>query len=146
MQIEDVYTVQAQPLQAGFEKVADIGEDAAPIEPLQMNLRSNDRVGGSELLKKTAEVSFRFAVAVLCRCIEVINPCLQSVSYRSFLVGGIAANHQSAHRPAAKPQNREPQSASAEGTHFHRRSFQALSDSRVVQGTSGAPRGLGPAG
>ena len=41
MQIEDVYTVQAQPLQAGFERAADIGEDAAPIEPWQTNLSLN---------------------------------------------------------------------------------------------------------
>jgi hypothetical protein len=73
-------------------------------------------------LQHAAEILFRFAVAVLHRCIEVVHAGGDRSRDGALLVERIAAHHQSADRAAAEAQHRELHSGSPEYPHFHSRS------------------------
>jgi hypothetical protein len=76
-----------------------------------------------QLLQNAAKILFRFAIAVQHRGVEVVDPGGDRACDGTFLIGSIAAHHQSAHRAATEAEDREVHSRAAKDTHLHRGSL-----------------------
>ncbi|HYT87906.1 MAG TPA: hypothetical protein VEL76_04245 [Gemmataceae bacterium] len=150
VQVEDVHPLHPQPPQACLQRRGHGVADAAEIGGRQPHLGADDRVHGLQLPERAAEISFRLAVAVLHRRIEVVHPGFQRPGDGPFLVGGVAAHHQPAHRTAAEAQDRDPHPAPAEGPHLHCHSLpltrprMKLGSQRFMTSHTGSPLGLEP--
>src|SRR6266516_1208639 len=112
-------TLSAEPPQTSLDGFGDGLLDATELGGGQPHLGADDRVLRLQLLERAPEVLFRFAVAVLHRGVEIIDAGFERARDRPFLVRGLAAHHQPAHRPAAEAEDRDPQPGPAECPHFH---------------------------
>src|SRR5205807_9514476 len=72
-----------------------------------------------QLLQDAAKVLLRLAVAIQHRRIEIVHADRDRTRDEPFLVGGIAAHHDAAHRATPKAQRRDFRSGTAEVPHLH---------------------------
>ena len=121
MQVKDLHTIEPQPRQTGVERRRHRVGNAAMIGGRQAHLGADGDVGRFEFLQDTAEVLFRFAIAVLHRGVEIVHAGIDRACNGAFLVGGIAAHHQSSDRAAAEAEHRELHSGAAKNPQLHRR-------------------------
>jgi hypothetical protein len=120
--MKDVDPVQAEPRQTAFERHRDGIRNAAEVAGRQPDLGADHHIGRFQLFQNAAKVLFRFPIAVLYGSVEVIDAGGDRARNGAFLVGGIAAHHQSTHRAAAEAQYRELHSSAPKDSHLHRRS------------------------
>ncbi len=136
VQVEDIDPPEAQPREAALERLRYGFANAPEVRARQADLCTDGHVGRFELLQHTAEILFRFAVAVLHCGVEIVHAGLDRPRHGALLVKRIAAHHQSADRAAAEAQHRELHSSAPEHPHVHGRSSARQPPSRDIQNYS----------
>src|SRR5262245_29204472 len=122
MQMKDVDPVEPQPRKTAFERCLYRLINAAEVAGRQPDLGADDHVRRFQFLQHTAKVLSRLAIAVQYRRVEVIDAGGDRPRDGPFLIGSIAAHHQTAHGAAAEAEYREPHSRAPKSPKFHRRS------------------------
>ncbi|WP_280972416.1 MULTISPECIES: hypothetical protein [unclassified Bradyrhizobium] len=119
--MKDVDLIEAEASQAAFERKPDGIGNAAILTGLQSDLGTDDHIGRLQLPQDAAKVLLRRAIAVLNRCVEIIDASGDRPRNRTLLVGSITTHHQSAHGTAAEAQDRELHSGAPKDPQLHRR-------------------------
>ena len=119
--MEDVDPVKTQSRQTAFERNPYGVGNAAELAGRQPDLGADGHIGRFQLLQNAAKVLFRFAIAVLHRGVEVVDPRGDRPRNGALLVGRIAAHHEPAHRATAEAQHRELHSRAPKYPQLHRR-------------------------
>ena len=119
--MQDVDPVKMQPRQTAFERNPDGIINAAKLAGRQPDLGADRDIGRFQLLQDAAKVLLRFAIAVLHRGVEVIDPRSDRPRNGALLVGRIAAHHEPAHRATAEAQHRELHPRAPKHPQLHRR-------------------------
>ena len=108
VQMKDVDPVKTQPRQTAFERCPDRVGNAAGLAGRQPNLGADDCVGRLQFLQDTAEVLFRFTIAVLHGGVEIVDADVNRPRDGALLLGNaLAAHHESTDGAAAKTQHRK---------------------------------------
>jgi hypothetical protein len=113
------------------KRFIDCVGDAADVVGSQPDLGADRYIGRLELLQDTPEILLRLAVAVLHCGVEIVDAGCNRARDGALLVGGVAADHQSAHRTAAKAEHRKLHSSAPERSQMHRRSSTCMHDTRT---------------
>src|SRR5260370_12205889 len=124
--------VEAGSRHTAFERPRHGVGNASEVAAWHPDLGADGHVGRFEPLQHTAEILFRFAVAVLHRGVEVVRAGVDRPRDGALLVERIAAHHESADRAAAEAQHRELQSGAPEQPQFHRRPSVRMLGSRAL--------------
>ena len=99
--------IKPQPRQTAFERRRDGIGDTVEGGGRQPDFCADDSVRRFQFLQDAAEILLRLAVAVLHGGVEIIDAGFDRARDGAFLLGRIAAHHESADRAAAKAQHRQ---------------------------------------